>query len=321
LAGDIRHKDDLVRADTACMNVRAMRLRYAGVCACGAEVPTGTLAGYDPGAKRAVCVHCLPARLADASADTPEHIAVADALVPPEAAPVDSPRVVPPQAPPASQAGASAYAEYERRVAKREARIRQTYPRLGGLILALSDDPQSTRAWASGAAGERAVGAKLDGLAGDGVLALHDRRIPGTRANIDHLAIGPSGVFVIDAKRYEDAKIEIRSSGGWFSERVEKLYVGGRDKTKLVTGLAPQVLAVYEALEDHPDLADVRVQPVLAFVDAVLPVLTTLEIAGVPLLGPRKTAKLVRREGSLSAEQRSRLHAVLADKLPAYVRR
>ena len=31
---------------------------------------------------------------------------------------------------------------------------------------------------------------------------LHDRRIPGTRANIDHIAVASSAVWVIDAKRY-----------------------------------------------------------------------------------------------------------------------
>lgn len=62
------------------------------------------------------------------------------------------------------------------------------------------------------------------------------------------------------------------------------------------------------------------VQPVLAFVDAVLSVLSTLEIAGVPVVGPRKTAKLVRREGSMNVEQRNSLHHLLAAKLLAYER-
>ncbi|WP_249934607.1 nuclease-related domain-containing protein [Microbacterium ulmi] len=31
---------------------------------------------------------------------------------------------------------------------------------------------------------------------------MHDRRIRGTRANIDHIVIGPPGVWVIDAKRW-----------------------------------------------------------------------------------------------------------------------
>ena len=48
---------------------------------------------------------------------------------------------------------------------------------------------------------------------------MHDRRIRGTKANIDHIAIGPSGVWVIDAKRYKDKRPELRVAGssdrGW----------------------------------------------------------------------------------------------------------
>src|SRR5205085_1810838 len=83
--------------------------------------------------------------------------------------------------------------------------VRDAHPRIGSFILAVTSEPQSTRAWASGAAGERRVAERLAVLAGEDVLLLHDRRIPGTRANIDHLAVGPAGVYVIDAKRYRDA--------------------------------------------------------------------------------------------------------------------
>jgi hypothetical protein len=76
--------------------------------------------------------------------------------------------------------GASARREHERRKATREARIRTAHPRIGGLVLALSDDPQSTTAWAVGVRGEELLAKSLDGLADQGVLTLHDRRIPGT---------------------------------------------------------------------------------------------------------------------------------------------
>jgi hypothetical protein len=108
-------------------------------------------------------------------------------------------------------AGGSARQEFARRHSRREGRIREAHPRLGGLILALSDDPQSTRAWQSGATGERKLGEKLVSL-GDSIVALHDRQVPRSRANIDHLVVGPAGVYVIDAKRYKNAKIAVRRS-------------------------------------------------------------------------------------------------------------
>ena len=255
--------------------------------------------------------------------DGPPPASTASGLPTVEPPPVEPPPLEPPPVEPATHpgvAGGSARAEHERRVAKHEARVRERHPRLGGLILALADEPQHARAWKTGAVGEERVGARLDGLAGDGVLALHDRRIPGTRANIDHLAIGPSGIFVIDAKRYVDAKIEVRRNGGFFSPVTERLFVGGRDQTKLIAGLASQVAAVYACLDGQGELEHVPVQPVLAFVDALFPLLGSVVVAGVPVLGLKGTAKLVRREGPVGAEQRAALQALLASRLPAYSR-
>jgi len=48
------------------------------------------------------------------------------------------------------------------------------------------------------------IGKRLDDWAAAGQgCALHDRRVPGTKANIDHVAVGAGAVWVIDAKRYQ----------------------------------------------------------------------------------------------------------------------
>lgn len=57
----------------------------------------------------------------------------------------------------------------------------------------------------AGCRGERAVCRELSRLALDGILHLDDRRRradPDERANLDHLVIGPQGVFVVDAKNW-----------------------------------------------------------------------------------------------------------------------
>ena len=41
---------------------------------------------------------------------------------------------------------------------------------------------------------------------------LHDLAVPGSRANLDHLVIGPGGVFVIDSKQYR-GRLELDLSG------------------------------------------------------------------------------------------------------------
>jgi Nuclease-related domain len=72
---------------------------------------------------------------------------------------------------------------------------------LAGVVLALSEDPSSTRVWERGSVGERKLAAALGIIDRDDVIFLHDRRVPHTRGNIDHIVVAPSGVYVVDAKR------------------------------------------------------------------------------------------------------------------------
>src|SRR3954469_25066176 len=58
------------------------------------------------------------------------------------------------------------------------------------------------RAWEQGAIGEVTTAALLSGLEDIGWVILHDLAIPGSKANIDHLLIGPGGVLVIDSKNF-----------------------------------------------------------------------------------------------------------------------
>ncbi|MGD9795825.1 MAG: nuclease-related domain-containing protein, partial [Acidimicrobiia bacterium] len=55
--------------------------------------------------------------------------------------------------------------------------------------------------WERGAEGEAQTAARLVWLP-PGFVALHDLRIPGSKANIDHVVIGPTGVWVIDSKAW-----------------------------------------------------------------------------------------------------------------------
>jgi hypothetical protein len=72
--------------------------------------------------------------------------------------------------------------------------------------------------WRRGAAGERATAALLDRLPSRTWAILHDRRVPGSRANIDHLVVGPSGVWVLDSKA---TRSTVRATWRtvWFGDR------------------------------------------------------------------------------------------------------
>src|SRR5260370_8573716 len=108
----------------------------------------------------------------------------------------------------------------------------------------MTDEPQSTRAWAPGASGEAKLAETLAAM--PNLRVLNDRRVPGTRGNIDHLVIAPAGVFVVDAKNYR-GMIEVRDVGGLF--KIDKrLFVGRRDCSKLADNMGCQVESVLQAL-------------------------------------------------------------------------
>ncbi len=273
---------------------KCLRLRYAGTCrVCGSELPAKAEAIYERATRTVRCV---------SHADS----------APRTVAPGDGRDDIVPQVVDPGTAGASARREFERRKAAREARIRAKHPRLGGLILAVSEDPQSTTAWGTGASGEEKIGGGLNRLASETIRLLHDRRMPRSRANIDHLAVTPTGVYVIDAKKYR-GRPHLKVDGGLFQPRVERLLVGSRDCTKLVDGVLTQVEIVRGLLDPG-----VPVQGVLCFVDADWPLLggdfTTREVRA---LWPKKLYAKLEAEGLLTADSIAELHHSLARALPA----
>lgn len=210
-------------------------------------------------------------------------------------------------------AGASALAEHERRHKNREERALARGRVRGRIALALSDDPQSTKAWAKGAAGERFVGAHLDKLTSKGICVLHDRCIPSTRANIDHIVVAPSGVWVIDTKNYS-GPIELRDVGGWFRTDL-RLYVGNRDRTKLVAAMARQLDVVRHALGDNT----APLRAVLCFSrDDWKPFAKPVLIHDVIVSRVQQLTKLVQRADDRGVSV-SETSALLARKLPPAV--
>jgi hypothetical protein len=285
---------DVPNPATPSASLKIMALRRADACACGVTLAAGERAAWDRTTRTVRCLPCAQAVSAIAEIEPPAESASIEPGV----------------------AGGSAQREFERRHNEREDRIRAAHPRLGGLFLALSDDSQSTRAWQSGAAGERKLGEKLASL-GDTIVALHDRQVPKSRANIDHIVIGPAGIYVIDAKRYKNAKIAVRRSGGFLSPARNQLMVAGRDRTKLIDAMAWQVAAVRVALGENQEFADVPITAALCFIDANFPLFGTIEISDVHVRGLGGTAKLVSAVGALAAPARTQLARYLAARLPA----
>lgn len=278
---------------------KRMRLRYAGTCRlCGTALDAGADAVYERGLKTVRCVRC-PTEIG--APEVVPSVEVSPAIAASEST-----------TPEPGTAGASARREFERRRDAREKRIRESHPKLGGLILALSDDPESTTAWERGAIGEELLAERLHDLP-DTFRVLHDRRIPRSRANIDHIAIGPSGVWVIDAKRYKDKRPALHVEGGIIRPRVESLRIGGRDRSNLVEGVQSQVDRVTTAVGD----VEVPVVGVLCFLDADWPLIGgSFIVDGIRAVWPRLLIKQM-TEAPAQAVAVEAIHARLAGVFPS----
>jgi len=189
---------------------------------------------------------------------------------------------------------------------------------LAGAVKFLSDDPQSITAWAKGSRGEQILADHMARALGDRAVLLHDRRVPGTRRNIDHLAVAPSGVWVIDTKYYKGL-VELRDVGGWFRTD-RRLYVRGRDCTKDVRGLDWQLDAVRSGLGDEG--IPVPLHGALCFVDADWKWFAkpfTLE--GVRVSGPKSLGDAIAEKGPLTIDEVAEIAERLAAALPSKTER
>jgi hypothetical protein len=174
---------------------------------------------------------------------------------------------------------------------------------VAGLGLRFRASPDAV-AWRRGAAGERRTAHLLGPLGRHGWVVLHDLAVPGSRANLDHLAIGPGGVFVIDSKQYR-GRLQLDRSGRLWHGRYP---------------LAPILHAVsFEADQAARVLPDpgVAVVPIVAIHGAQVPwgkVVTD----GVPVVPARRLPSMLRqlpavlgpeRVATLADQARIRLHA------------
>lgn len=302
-----------------------MRLHRDGTCACGRPLSAGTRAGWDPVARVVVCEPCL----APVTPVTPDPSGpVAAATISPmwaaghaETPALDEGSHVVPTAEPTqlANAGASLAREANRRADKREARVRERFPRVGGVLLALAGEPTSTTALRKGAEGERKAAERIIGRCGESVLFLLNRRLGAGRhdGDIDMLVISAAGVHIVDVKHFRGAKVEVRKKGGFLSERTESLWIGGRDRTALLASIRKQEEAVRSALAAGDLLAEIQVTSLLCFVDADLPLLGRLRIQGTEIRGSRELGRLLRRmTGPLDEQERWSIYERLRRALP-----
>ncbi|MEW2528183.1 nuclease-related domain-containing protein [Streptomyces sp. NPDC047071] len=158
--------------------------------------------------------------------------------------------------------------------------------------------PSELDSYRKGLAGEVRVGAELQRLTHHGWHVLHSIELP-RKVDIDHLLIGPGGIFCINTKRHFGKAV-------WVGDEMTRVNHGkpqpyGR-KSKAEAG---RVQAVLERYVGFP----VRVEPVLVFVGV-----TRLEKAptqlAVRVYREREVSALGPLSGVLSPEQIDAVYAV-----------
>ena len=261
---------------------KVMSLRYAGQCGCGTEIAKGQKAGWDRSGRKVICLPCLDFAPSDPVADV-----VIEAGIP----------------------GGSLQREYERRMAKREARVVGRFPRIGRILIKVFAPAHTTKAFSIGADGEREVAALLEAKLGQDALVLYNRRrgLGRERGDIDMLVVTPSGVHIIDPKKYEGRKVRSSRSGDMF-------IVDGRKRPHLAESMRRQVDVVTAAMQAS-SVPGVPVTAAYCFLGADLP-WGTLRVDGVAALGKRSVVKMLRQAGPLDAEQRRVIHAFLHGQFP-----
>lgn len=211
--------------------------------------------------------------------------------------------------------GGSAWDRYERLRRRDDVRRRGRFGRLAPVVAVIAGPKRSTEAWARGAEGEERIGALLTGAVGSDGVVLHDRRIPGRRANLDHVAIVRSGVWVVDAKNYRGA-LERRSVGGWFTPR-QALYVGRRDRTELLASARRQRAVVAERVPSH-----VAVRAALCFTGVELGFFARpFTMGDVLVTWPKALVRTLDEPGPLDPGACRQLAEELARAFPAATRR
>jgi hypothetical protein len=120
--------------------------------------------------------------------------------------------------------------------------------------------PTEIDAWRRGAIGERRTARLLRPLERRGYVVLHDLAIPGSAANLDHVVIGPTGVWLVDSKRWRGHVLVDPMGLLWHGQRpvrgtLRTVWWEAQHVDRALAGLAPPV----------------RTRPVLAVHDGWLP--------------------------------------------------
>lgn len=174
--------------------------------------------------------------------------------------------------------------------------------------MSLQHEYKSATAFTYRDTGEREATQVLTSALGDSVSFLFNRRVHAGKvpSHIDIIVIAASGVFVLDPRDYWGRKVRANRKGDAF-------VVNGRVRPGLADSMRRHLDAVRAAMDVGPIPASVS--GAFCFIGADLPI-GRLVVGGVPATTLRGAARLLKRSGPVTPEQRVVLHAYLSEQFP-----
>jgi len=180
-------------------------------------------------------------------------------------------------------------------------------------LVALADEHQRLAAqsredaerWMIAHRTERQVAGTLAPLTSSGFTFLHDRGWPGarrgSRAQIDHVLVGPGGVFIVDTKGWRDVTV---AEG--------RIFRGQADVTDDLTGLADVGVGT-EAVLAELGLAPGEVRTLVVLAGSAMDPVPLAGLGGLVVVGERRASKFINGFGRrlTDRQQNTVLAAVL----------
>ncbi len=146
-----------------------------------------------------------------------------------------------------------------------------------------------------------------------GYLTLNGRAIPGTNCIIDHLIVGPAGVFAVDSERW-DRRLPIRATQGGH------LYHGPYSQTSRLKHAQLEAVMAARLISETLGRKQ-RIRPAMVIYGPTVP-WTVARIGGVDVFSGRRLRKYLRaqararRDERLTREEIERIHDAAETALP-----
>jgi hypothetical protein len=190
-------------------------------------------------------------------------------------------------------------------------------PRVGisaAVVAAIADtvyrakSNSSVPAWRRSSVAERKTEAQLKRLERSGYRTLHARAIPGSEAQIDHLVIGPTGVYAVDSEKW-DKRLPVRVQMG------KKLFHGPFDMKPRLTEARWEATQASELISKAYG-REITVVASLAIYGPPVPwkIMTIREVDVYE--GARARKWITKRERALTEAEIDRIYEIASQVLP-----